>query len=146
MTDPPATPRVCSACGGRDGDCPWCEAGFQSQRQAVLYARYKIRERKLSDTSALAEELLLAVLARLDAAGEDELVGRGLRLHALWADARRSDRAELARLMSAFLETALDRLGEESRPTDPGPRLVPDGTIEARLVPGTLPDSDWSDK
>jgi hypothetical protein len=108
----PETPRVCAACDGRHhASCAWCTNGFVTQRQAILFARHRIRERKLSDTSALAEELLLAVMARLDAAGEDELVGRGIRLHALWVDARRSERAELSTMMSAYLETALDRLG-----------------------------------
>ncbi len=105
--DSVATPRVCTACGGRG--CRWCVRGYQDAEHQETWARFRERMRKISSTYSLLEKIVRELIDGLDALGERELADKGRECLQMWLEASPDtpDRREASMMVSVFQSQAV---------------------------------------
>lgn len=102
-----ATPRVCTACGGRG--CRWCVRGYQDAAHQESWARFRERMRKISSTYSLLEKIVRELIDGLDVLGERELADRGRSCLEAWLEASPDtpERREASMMVSVFQSQAV---------------------------------------
>ncbi len=105
--DDVATPRVCTACGGRG--CRWCVRGYQDAAHQESWARFRERMRKISSTYSLLEKIVRELIDSLDSLGERELADGGRECLQMWLEASPDtpERREASMMVSVFQSQAV---------------------------------------
>lgn len=105
--DTVATPRVCTACGGRG--CKWCVRGYQDAAHQESWAKFRERMRKISSTYSLLEKIVRELIDGLDVLGERELAEQGRSCLEAWLEASPDtpERREASMMVSVFQSQAV---------------------------------------